>query len=66
MAEIRDLTVQYITNEEGKKTGVILAIEEFEALMEDYIDILTLLEREDEETISHEEFLAELEAEDGV
>lgn len=66
MAEIRELTVQYITNEEGKKTGVILAIEEFEALMEDYIDILTLLEREDEETISHEEFLAELEAEDGI
>ena len=64
MAMIRDLAVQYITNEKGKKTGVILAIEEFEALLEDFSDLLIIAERENEETISHEELLAELE-EDG-
>jgi len=66
MAEIRELNIQYITNENGQKTGVILAIEEFESLMEDFADILVLLEQEDEETISHEALLAELAAEDEI
>ena len=61
MAIIKDLAIQYITNKKGKKTGVILAIEEFEALIEDFADLLVIAERENEETISHEELLAELE-----
>ena len=66
MVMIRDMAVQYITNEKGKKTGVILAIEEFEALVEDYADLMVIAERENEETISHEELLAELEADDAI
>jgi len=57
---IRDLQAQYITDETGKKTAVILPIEEFEELLEDLQDLAILAERRDEPTISHEEVIARL------
>jgi hypothetical protein len=57
---IRDLQVQYITDEKGNKTAVILPIEEFEELLEDLQDLAILAERRDEPTISHEELVAKL------
>jgi PHD/YefM family antitoxin component YafN of YafNO toxin-antitoxin module len=57
---IRDLRAQYITDETGKKTAVILPIEEFEELLEDLQDLAVLAERRDEPTISHEEVVARL------
>jgi len=57
---IRDLQAQYITDEKGKKTAVILPIEEFEELLEDLQDLAVLAERRDEPTIPHEEIVAKL------
>jgi PHD/YefM family antitoxin component YafN of YafNO toxin-antitoxin module len=57
---IRDLQAQYITDERGNKTAVILPIEEFEELLEDLQDLAILAERRDEPTISHEEVVARL------
>jgi PHD/YefM family antitoxin component YafN of YafNO toxin-antitoxin module len=57
---IRDLQAQYITDENGKKTAVILPIEEFEELLEDLQDLAVLAERRDEPTIPHEEVIAKL------
>lgn len=57
---IRDLQAQYITDEKGKKTAVILPIEEFEELLEDLQDLAILAERRDEPTIPHEEVVARL------
>jgi hypothetical protein len=57
---IRDLRAQYITDETGEKTAVILPIEEFEELLEDLQDLAVLAERRDEPTISHEEVVARL------
>lgn len=57
---IRDLRAQYVTDETGKKTAVILPIEEFEELLEDLQDLAILAERRDEPTISHEEVVARL------
>ena len=57
---IRDLQAQYITDEKGKKTAVILPIEEFEELLEDLQDLAVLAERRDEPTIPHEEVIAKL------
>lgn len=62
MMLLKELAIQYITDEKGKKTGVILAIDEFEALLEDFADLTIIAERENEESISHEEFLEELKA----
>jgi hypothetical protein len=58
--KIRELQLQYITNEAGKKTAVILPIEEFEELLEDLADLVVIAERRDEPTISHEEVIAKL------
>jgi len=57
---IRELQAQYITDEEGKKTAVILPIEEFEELLEDIADMAVLLERRDEPTIPFDEVVAKL------
>jgi len=57
---IRDLQAQYITDEKGRKTAVILPIEEFEELLEDLQDLAVLAERRDEPTIPHEEVVARL------
>ena len=43
---------QYIVNEKGKKTAVILPIKEYEGLLEDLHDIAIVAERRDEPTIS--------------
>ena len=57
---IRDLQAQYITDETGKKTAIILPIEEFEELLEDIEDIAVLLERRDEPSIPFDEVIANL------
>ena len=60
MAIIRDLQAQYVTDESGKKTAVILPIDEFEELPEDLEDMAVLLERRDEPTIPLDEVIAKL------
>ena len=57
---IRELQAQYVTDKKGKKTAVILPIEEFEELLEDLQDLAVLAERRDEPTISHKEVMAKL------
>jgi PHD/YefM family antitoxin component YafN of YafNO toxin-antitoxin module len=58
--EIRDLQAQYITDENGRKTAVILPIEEFEELLEDLEDSAVLAERREEPTIPFEEVMERL------
>ncbi|MEX0289356.1 MAG: hypothetical protein AB3N14_09625 [Flavobacteriaceae bacterium] len=57
--------VQYITNDKGEKTGVVLQLSDYEQLMEDLHDLAMIAERKDEKSISHEVFLKEL-REDGI
>ena len=60
MINIKDLALNYITNEAGEKTAVILPIAQFEQLLEDIEDLATVVQRRDEPTTSHEDLLAEL------
>ncbi|MEM7595999.1 MAG: hypothetical protein AAF383_31600 [Cyanobacteria bacterium P01_A01_bin.83] len=60
MIDTKDLALNYITNEAGEKTAVILPIEQFESLLEDLEDLATVAARKDESTTSHVELLAEL------
>jgi PHD/YefM family antitoxin component YafN of YafNO toxin-antitoxin module len=48
--------VQFLTNEKGRKTAVVLPIEDYEKLQEDLEDLAVIAERRDEETIPHLEF----------
>ncbi len=57
--------VQYLTDEAGKKTAVVLPLAEYEKLMEDLDDLAIIADRRDEPTIPHEQFKKELKR-DGI
>jgi len=48
--------VQFLTNKKGRKTAVVLPINDYEKLLEDLDDLAVIAERRDEETIPHTEF----------
>jgi hypothetical protein len=52
--------LQYITDEHGDRTAVVLPIGEYEKLIEDLDDLRVVAERRDEPVIAHEAFLADL------
>ena len=60
MLNIENLHPKYITDESGKKISVILSVEEYRELLEDFEDLLAFTKRENEETIPHETVLEEL------
>ena len=49
-------TIQFLTNEKGRKTAAVLPIDDYEKLLEDLDDLSVIAERRDEETIPHTEF----------
>ena len=65
MLDLKQLDIQYVTNQTGEKTAVILSIEEFQSLLEDINDLAAVAERRKEPTTSHDELIAELKR-DGV
>jgi hypothetical protein len=54
------MSTQYVTDDTGKKTAVLLPIEQYERLLEDLEDLAAVAERRNEQTISHEDLVAEL------
>lgn len=55
--KINKIHPQYITNEDGLKTSVVIPIEEYEELMEDIEDLAVAAERREEPSISHENLI---------
>jgi PHD/YefM family antitoxin component YafN of YafNO toxin-antitoxin module len=51
---------QYIIDEKGQKTAVIIPVEEYEELLEDIHDLTIIAERRDEPTITFEELKEKL------
>ena len=49
-------SVQFLTNEKGEKTAVVLPVADYEKLLEDLEDLAVIAERRDEETIPHDQF----------
>jgi hypothetical protein len=62
---MKEFDLQYVTNQAGEKTAVILPINEFEQLLEDLEDLAAIAERRDEPTVSHLELIEELKR-DGI
>ena len=56
--------VQFVVDTEGKKTAVIISLEEWSELWEDIYDVLVSEARRDEPTIAWENLKAELNLED--
>ncbi len=57
--------VQYVVDEKGDRTAVILPVTEYEEIMEDLHDLAVIAERREEPTVSFEELKAKLKA-DGL
>lgn len=57
MAKFRE---QYVIDEKGQKTAVIIPVEEYEELLEDIHDLAIIAERRDEPTIDFEELKKKL------
>ena len=60
MSGMKACDLQYVTNQAGEKTAVIVPLNEFEQLLEDLEDLAAVAERRHEPTVSHFELLAEL------
>lgn len=56
---------QYIVDENGQKTAVVLEFEEYQELLEDLHDLAVIADRRDEPTASFEEVKKRLK-EDGL
>ena len=65
MLDVKQLELQYVTNDAGEKTAVILPIDQFQELIDDIEDLATVAERRDELTLPHKQLVAELKR-DGV
>jgi hypothetical protein len=57
---LKEIELQYVTNQAGERTALLLPIEEFRELVEDIEDLAAIAERRAEPTISPDELLAEL------
>lgn len=55
-----DLHEQFVINEKGEKTAVLLPLDEYEKLLEDIHDLSVVAERKNEKTISFEELKNDL------
>lgn len=53
--EMGKLQEKYIVDEKGKKTAVVLPVEEYQELLEDLHDLAVIAERLDEPTITLKE-----------
>ena len=56
---------QFVVNPKGKKTAVLLPIDEYEELLEDLHDLAVIAERRNEPTVPWKEVKAQL-IKDGV
>ena len=63
--DTKDLGLNYITNEAGEKTAVVLPIEQFQSLLEELEDLAAVAERKNELTTNHADLLEELK-QDGI
>jgi len=51
---MRKFQEQYIVDQKGKKTAVVIPLQEYEELLEDLHDLAIIAERRDEPTIPFE------------
>lgn len=59
------LTPQFLTNEQGERTAVLLSIADYERLLEDLDDLAVVAERRSEPVLTHQEMLDEFKR-DGI
>ena len=58
-------SLQYLTDEHGERTAVVLPISEYEKLLQDLEDLAVVAERRNEPATPHAQFVSELKR-DGI
>ncbi len=58
--------VQYLVDDSGKRTAVVISLEEWGELWEDFYDVLVSESRKDEPAVAWETLKAELESEEST
>jgi len=56
---------QFVIDDKGKKTGVIVPVKQYQKLIEDLHDLAIVAERREEETVSLDELKSKL-SKDGI
>lgn len=59
------MSIQYLTDDKGTRTGVLISIDEYEEILEDIHDLAITAERKDESTVNMDDLKAKLKA-DGL
>ena len=59
------MNTQFIIDESGMKTAIILPVEQYEDLLEDIHDLAVIAERKDEPSINYDDLMKRLKA-DGL
>ena len=54
-AKTASLRGRYVTNRQGKKTGVVLSLKRYSRLMEDLHDLAVVAERRNEKSVAADE-----------
>ena len=54
------MSPQYVSDESGRRTAILLPIEDYERLLEDLEDLAAISERRDEPKVSNEDLVAGL------
>ena len=56
--------LQYLTNEHGDRTSVVLPIRDYEKFLEDLEDLAVVVERRNDLVIANEDFVSDLKRDD--
>lgn len=59
------MSVQYLTDDQGERTAVLLPISAYQKLLADLDDLAVIAERRAEPTVGHDQFVSELKR-DGI
>ena len=54
MLSIEQLNLQYVTNDAGQRSAVIVPLDQFYRLLEDLADLAIVAERREEHTVNHD------------
>ncbi len=65
MPEVASFHPQFVVDNHGRRTSVLLPVEEYETLLEDLSDLVAVAERRDEPVSGHADVVSRLKA-DGL
>ena len=60
MPYLREMHLQYIVDDKGNRSGVLLPLDVFDVLMEELDDLAVLADRRNEDTLPHEQVVEQL------